>query len=258
MEMLRLKTAMPTRLSQAPAGSENIRPHEDRSKSIMRTKSSRSETRKLKTNSSIGLRDSSSFLLYVLLKALPRQLTKIRKFPNRYVPWKMSAERRSDCDTIRTPAIASANESQRRPVILSWSKTAAIIAVRTGMVRVMTEAFEARECWTPHVSPHCAGTTPSVPIISRPRRRDGENFCRVRFLPTPRNGAKRSVERASGTSAVATGPRLSVTTFAPENWKAHIAFTRTRTRKLVAGEAPPAVGRARAEGGAAGFDGASI
>ena len=70
----------------------------------------------------------------------------------------------------------------------------------------------------------------------------------------PRNGAKRSVERAKGTNAVAMGPRLSVTTFAPENWKAHIAFTSTRTRKLVAGEFPLGVRRGAADGGAEGLD----
>jgi len=128
--------------------------------------------------------------------------------------------------------MASANDSQRTTVILSPSRITAMIAVRTGMVRVSTDAFEASECSTPHVSPSCDGMTPSVPakIRSRTTTAVKRGFG---FWPRLRrtSGANNMVERASGMKVTVTGPKRSVAIFAPENWKAHIRFTTTSTRK---------------------------
>ena len=63
MEMLRLKTAIASRLSHALSPSEARRAGADRSKISMRMARAMSETRKLATSNSRGLKTSSNFLL---------------------------------------------------------------------------------------------------------------------------------------------------------------------------------------------------
>ena len=155
----------------------------------------------------------------------------------RYRPRKICTECQSMSETIKTPAIAMANDTQRSQVIFSPSSTTAINAVRTGIVSVRTDAFDASDRFTPEVNPSCAKTMPKLPTRMKSRtmvRRLPRSGCECSAaLRRSKNsmGRNRTVDMASGRNATMMGPSLAVAIFAPENWNAHMKFTQIRTRK---------------------------
>jgi len=109
--------------------------------------------------------------------------------------------------------------------------------VRTGMTKVITEAFEANERLTPEVKQNCPTKQPPRPKATssnnrRPKLLRSLAGC-LAFAPRleKRSKPRKTVAIAMGKSVTVTEPSLRVAILAPVYWKAHIILTRTNSTK---------------------------